>query len=169
MNNLRKHIVTILFVFVNAYAIISLFIPMGEGTIWYSSKYASTTYIEFIDIRKKAIIELCFIAIGIVTFVISLILFILHKKCLISIPILSLFTASMIKLADMSHYAAQYLFTADYILIVFTIISIGIDVYRIVHYLKTHPRTPRPRKPTSKERIAELEARVRELENKKDG
>lgn len=47
-------------------------------------------------------------------------------------------------------------------------IAISIDIARLVHYLKTHPRTPRPRKPTSKERIAELEARVRELENKKD-
>ena len=51
-------------------------------------------------------------------------------------------------------------------------IAISIDIARLVHYCKMRPRaprTPRPRKPTSKERIAELEARVRELENKKDG
>ena len=52
---------------------------------------------------------------------------------------------------------------------IFAAIAISIDIARLVHYFKTHPRTPRPRKPTSKERIAELEARVRELENKKDG
>lgn len=54
-------------------------------------------------------------------------------------------------------------------ILIFSAIAISIDIARLVHYLKTHPRTPRPRKPTSKERIAELEARVRELENKKDG
>lgn len=169
MNSLRKHIVSILFVFFNAYAIMSLFIPMGEGTIWYSSKYANTNYIDFPDVRTKAIVELCFIAVGILALIISIVLFILHKNCLISAPILSFFIASTIKLADNSHRASQYLFTADYILIVFTIISIAIDVYRIVSYLKTHPRPPRPRKPSSKERIAELEARVTELENKKNG
>lgn len=51
-------------------------------------------------------------------------------------------------------------------------IAISIDIARLVHYFKTHPRAPRaprpprPRKPSSKERIAELEARVKELENR---
>lgn len=48
-------------------------------------------------------------------------------------------------------------------------IAISIDIARLVHYFKTHPRAPRPprpRKPTDKERIAELEARVKELENR---
>ena len=60
-------------------------------------------------------------------------------------------------------------------ILIFSVIAISIDIARLVHYFKTHPRAsraprqPRPRKPTSKERIAELEARVRELENKKDG
>lgn len=66
--------------------------------------------------------------------------------------------------------------TVDIFIVLFAFISITIDIARLVHYLKTHPRAPRaprpprPRKPTDKERIAELEKRISELEDmKKDG
>ena len=53
---------------------------------------------------------------------------------------------------------------------VIALVALLIDLVRLAIWLyRKYPPKPRPRKPTSKERIAELEARVRELENKKDG
>lgn len=53
---------------------------------------------------------------------------------------------------------------------VIALVALLIDLVRLTIWLyRKYPPKPRPRKPTSKERIAELEARVRELENKKDG
>ena len=79
---------------------------------------------------------------------------------------LAFFIASVLKLSQYTNYPAQYLFTADYILIVFTITAVCIDIFRLYRYFKAHPRPPRPHKPTDKERIAELERRISELEGK---
>lgn len=73
-----------------------------------------------------------------------------------------------------SYFAHSYysVFAAIAFLFIFSITAITIDIVRLVHYVKTHPRQPRaprpprPRKPSSKKRIAELEARVKELENR---
>ena len=62
--------------------------------------------------------------------------------------------------------------TVDIFILLFALLAISIDIVCLVHYLKTYPRAPRaprplrPHKPTDKERIAELERRISELEGK---
>lgn len=166
MKNLKHRIFDILFIFFNVYALISLFIPKGEGTIWIALKYCNSIYIPYPEIRAKAIAELFFMSLGGALLILSLILLIFRKKCSISAPMLAFFIASVLKLSQYTNYPAQYLFTADYILIVFTITAVCIDIFRLYRYFKAHPRPPRPHKPTDKERIAELERRISELEGK---
>ena len=64
---------------------------------------------------------------------------------------------------------ASFISAADVFVFIFSLLAIIIDIIRLVRYVKTHPRSPRPprsHKPTDKERIAELEKRVQELESK---
>ena len=50
---------------------------------------------------------------------------------------------------------------------VIALVALLIDIVRLAIWLyRKYPPKPHPRKPTSKERIAELEERVRELENR---
>lgn len=159
----------IFFLVASIYAIISIFIPPhAEGTFWAALKYSSREYRDYPEVITRAKIELAFICCGAIFLIITTILLLLKKKTLYSIPILFFFIASTIKICQYGYISTyQYIFTADYILIAITIILIGIDIYRIITYFKTRaPRPPRPRKPSSKERIAELEARVKELENR---
>ena len=65
------------------------------------------------------------------------------------------------------------MFMSYYITFAVTAALILIDIVRLALYLKAKyprqprtPRPPRPHKPTDKERIAELEKRVQELESK---
>lgn len=162
----KNAIFNILFVFFNAYAIFSLFIPIGEGTIWYAIKYSNISYSTFSDIRAKAISTIIFIVIGAIFFVATIILLLVHKKYFFSALPVFFCIASVIKLSSFNVLiaSAPYLFIADFLLIIFTIVALAIDIYRLVRHLKTRP--PRPHKPTDKERIAELEKRVQELESK---
>ena len=162
-------ILNIFFFVAGIYAIISIFIPPhAEGTFWVALKYSSREYRDYPELITRAKIELAFICCGAIFLLITTILLLLKKKLLYSIPIFFFFIASTIKLSQYSYAITYpYIFAADYILITITIILIGIDIYRIITYFKTRaPRPHRPRKPTSKERIAELEARVKELENR---
>ena len=118
--------------------------------------------------------------------IITTIIYIFKKRLLpISCTFISLFFVSVISI---NYQFSMYLATknieniniepitaSNIFILIFSAIAIAIDITRLVHYLKTHPRAPRaprpprPRKPTSKERIAELEERVKELESiKKD-
>ena len=164
-----NRIFNIFFLVAGIYAIISIFIPPhAEGTFWVALKYSGREYRDYPELMTRSKIELAFICCGAIFLIITTILLLLKKKPLYSIPIFFIFIASTIKLAQYSYAITHpYIFAADYILIAITIILIGIDMYRIITYFKTRePRPPRPRKPSSKERIAELEARVKELENR---
>ena len=111
--------------------------------------------------------------------IIWLFFFIKKNKILsLSIPFLPFFFVRLaiilLRISNESNILQLFpkMYIAYYITFAATIILVVFDCTRLIlHYLKTHPRAPReprppcPRKPSSKERIAELEARVKELEN----
>ena len=115
--------------------------------------------------------SLLFLALFFIYAVLSVVLTIKRNKVLpVSPSFVFMFIAHIPTMAlkmflEPSYEANAYRF--DITIGVIALVALLIDIVRLAIWLyRKYPPKPRPRKPTSKERIAELEARVKELENR---
>lgn len=138
-----------------------------------------------------------FVILGIVSFVIIFLISIIKKKQIHShsLPFVFILIAEIIKLISLYEifccdpYFAPYtdIFTdiaPDYIIITIALLMLIVDIVRLSLYIRAHKdaihakaadisawlktKLQREHKPTKDERIAELEERVRQLEDKRD-
>ena len=123
----------------------------------------------------SGLVSLLFLALFLIYAVLSIVLTIKRNKVLpVSPSFVFMFIAHIpTMILDMrSHLTMHGAFAVHYFRFeiafgVIALIALLIDLVRLAIWLyRKYPPKHRPRKPSSKERIAELEARVRELENR---
>lgn len=139
-------------------------IDIGDGEYFYTSSQSIIS----------GLASLLFLALFFIYAVLLVVLTIKRNKVLpVSPSFVFMFIAHIptmtVKIQlDSTFIASSHRF--DIAIGVIALIALLIDLARLAIWLyRKYPPKPRPRKPSSKERIAELEARVKELENKKNG
>ena len=139
-------------------------IDIGDGEYFYTSSQSIIS----------GLASLLFLALFFIYAVLLVVLTIKRNKVLpVSPSFVFMFIAHIptmtVKIQlDSTFIASSHRF--DIAIGVIALIALLIDLARLAIWLyRKYPPKPHPRKPTSKERIAELEARVKELENKKNG
>ena len=136
-------------------------IDIGDGEYFYTSSQSIIS----------GLASLLFLALFFIYAVLLVVLTIKRNKVLpVSPAFVFMFIAHIptmtVKIQlDSTFIASSHRF--DITIGVIALIALLIDLARLAIWLyRKYPPKPRPRKPTSKERIAELEARVKELENR---
>ena len=139
-------------------------IDIGDGEYFYTSSQSIIS----------GLASLLFLALFFIYAVLLVVLTIKRNKVLpVSPSFVFMFIAHIptmtVKIQlDSTFIASSHRF--DITIGVIALVALLIDLARLAIWLyRKYPPKPRPRKPSSKERVAELEARVKELENKKNG
>ena len=134
---------------------------------------------EFYDILIPVVIGEIFIVAGVLLAIATIIFINKTSKIPYSIPFLLFMFANIIKREVLTFYA-----WTDYVIISIALLMLIVDIVRLSLYIRTHKdeirakaaditaslktKLQREHKPTKDERIAELEERVKQLENKQD-
>ena len=136
-------------------------IDMGNGEYFYTSAQSIIS----------GLASLLFLLLFFIYAVLSVMFAIKHKKLLpFSLLFVFMFIAhipTMVVKIQLEAVFIAFSHRFDITIGVIALIALLIDLARLAIWLyRKYPPKSRPRKPSSKERIAELEARVKELENR---
>lgn len=144
----------------------------------FQGRYQNSDYSLYYEYSPLLLIFFCLFLIAIISIIIYLVLKknkFLNFSCTINILAFIFFIAELIRLSSLINYTyiedyvdnlcrviphAAFYFTL--LLFIVSVIVLSMNIYNA--YRKKHPRAP-----TKNERIAELEKRIEELENRKDG